>query len=146
MITFAGYSSERIDPGNKEYGLTNTPKVVAGMTEKCAALTELLYSRITSVDPVPAPRWRRWRFRGEHPSGQHRARERDGPRRAGSSRSTLEVIDAAKTKPSSGRPFIPGLGWGHCIKPDPLYPWKVKALEGQARFIELADEINGSNT
>jgi len=38
----------------------------------------------------------------------------------------------------------PGLG-GHCIPIDPLYlSWKLRTLQYQARFIELADSINGS--
>ena len=36
----------------------------------------------------------------------------------------------------------PGLG-GHCIPVDPLYlSWKLRTLKYEARFIELADEIN----
>ena len=36
----------------------------------------------------------------------------------------------------------PGLG-GHCIPIDPLYlSWKLKSLNYNARFIELASEIN----
>jgi UDP-N-acetyl-D-glucosamine dehydrogenase len=43
-------------------------------------------------------------------------------------------------------PFYPGPGLGgHCIPVDPLYlSWKLKALKGQARFIELADAINSA--
>jgi UDP-N-acetyl-D-glucosamine dehydrogenase len=37
----------------------------------------------------------------------------------------------------------PGLG-GHCIPIDPLYlSWKLRTLQYNARFIELASEING---
>jgi UDP-N-acetyl-D-glucosamine dehydrogenase len=43
-------------------------------------------------------------------------------------------------------PFYPGPGLGgHCIPIDPLYlSWKLRALQYQARFIELADSINSS--
>jgi UDP-N-acetyl-D-glucosamine dehydrogenase len=56
----------------------------------------------------------------------------------------FEVIRAAATKPFGFMPFFPGPGLGgHCIPVDPLYlSWKLKALKGQARFIELADSIN----
>jgi len=56
-----------------------------------------------------------------------------------------EVIDAAATKPFGFIPFYPGPGLGgHCIPIDPHYlAWKLKALNFQARFIELASEING---
>ena len=55
-----------------------------------------------------------------------------------------EVIAAAKTKPFGYMPFYPGPGLGgHCIPIDPLYlSWKLKSLNFNARFIELADEIN----
>jgi len=41
-------------------------------------------------------------------------------------------------------PFFPGPGLGgHCIPIDPLYlSWKLRGLQYQARFIELADSIN----
>jgi UDP-N-acetyl-D-glucosamine dehydrogenase len=55
-----------------------------------------------------------------------------------------EVIDAAATKPFGFMKFTPGPGLGgHCIPIDPLYlSWKMKAFHYNARFIELASEIN----
>jgi UDP-N-acetyl-D-glucosamine dehydrogenase len=55
-----------------------------------------------------------------------------------------EVIEAAATKPFGFMPFYPGPGLGgHCIPIDPLYlSWKLKAFNYNARFIELASEIN----
>jgi UDP-N-acetyl-D-glucosamine dehydrogenase len=57
-----------------------------------------------------------------------------------------EVINAASTKPYGFMPFYPGPGLGgHCIPVDPHYlSWKLKALNYNARFIELASEINTS--
>ncbi len=57
-----------------------------------------------------------------------------------------EVIDAAATKPFGFMKFTPGPGLGgHCIPIDPLYlSWKMKALNYNARFIEMASEINTS--
>ena len=56
---------------------------------------------------------------------------------------TWEVIDAAATKPFGFMPFYPGPGLGgHCIPVDPHYlSWKLKTLNYQARFIEMAGEI-----
>jgi UDP-N-acetyl-D-glucosamine dehydrogenase len=56
-----------------------------------------------------------------------------------------EVIDAAATKPFGFMPFYPGPGLGgHCIPIDPFYlSWKSKQSGGEARFIELAGQING---
>ena len=55
-----------------------------------------------------------------------------------------EVIDAAGTKPFGFMKFSPGPGLGgHCIPIDPHYlSWKLKTLDYDARFIQLAGEIN----
>jgi UDP-N-acetyl-D-glucosamine dehydrogenase len=55
-----------------------------------------------------------------------------------------EVIEAAATKPFGFMKFTPGPGLGgHCIPIDPLYlSWKMKSFHYNARFIELASEIN----
>jgi UDP-N-acetyl-D-glucosamine dehydrogenase len=55
-----------------------------------------------------------------------------------------EVIDAAKTKPFGFMPFYPGPGLGgHCIPIDPFYlSWKAKEAGFEARFIELAGQVN----
>jgi UDP-N-acetyl-D-glucosamine dehydrogenase len=57
-----------------------------------------------------------------------------------------EVIDAAATKPFGFMPFYPGPGLGgHCIPVDPFYlSWKAKMDGGEARFIELAGQINAA--
>jgi UDP-N-acetyl-D-glucosamine dehydrogenase len=56
-----------------------------------------------------------------------------------------EVVDAAATKPFGFMPFYPGPGLGgHCIPIDPFYlSWKAKQSGFDARFIELAGQING---
>jgi UDP-N-acetyl-D-glucosamine dehydrogenase len=56
-----------------------------------------------------------------------------------------EVIDAAKTKPFGFMPFYPGPGLGgHCIPIDPFYlSWKARQSGFEARFIELAGNVNG---
>jgi UDP-N-acetyl-D-glucosamine dehydrogenase len=60
--------------------------------------------------------------------------------------SVWEVVDAAATKPFGFMPFYPGPGLGgHCIPIDPFYlSWKVKEVGFEARFIELAGQVNGS--
>ena len=57
-----------------------------------------------------------------------------------------EVIEAARTKPFGFMSFYPGPGiGGHCIPVDPKYlSWKMKQIGYEARFINLADEINSS--
>ena len=55
-----------------------------------------------------------------------------------------EVIRAAATKPFGFVPYWPGPGFGgHCIPIDPFYlSWKARQYGAEARFIELAGEIN----
>jgi UDP-N-acetyl-D-glucosamine dehydrogenase len=57
-----------------------------------------------------------------------------------------EVIDAAATKPFGFMPFYPGPGLGgHCIPIDPFYlSWKAKQSGFEARFIELAGQVNSN--
>jgi UDP-N-acetyl-D-glucosamine dehydrogenase len=58
----------------------------------------------------------------------------------------FEVVRAAATKPFGFMPFEPGPGvGGHCIALDPLYlSWRLERLDCRARFIELADDVNGA--
>jgi UDP-N-acetyl-D-glucosamine dehydrogenase len=60
--------------------------------------------------------------------------------------SVWEVVEAAATKPFGFMPFYPGPGLGgHCIPIDPFYlSWKVKEVGFEARFIELAGQVNGA--
>ena len=55
-----------------------------------------------------------------------------------------EVIEAASTKPFGFQAFYPGPGvGGHCIPVDPFYlNWKAQQFGYQAKFIELAGEVN----
>ena len=59
-----------------------------------------------------------------------------------------EVIEAADSKPFGFMPFYPGPGMGgHCIPIDPFYlSWKAKEYNTEAKFIELAGEINRKMT
>ncbi|MEK7287508.1 MAG: nucleotide sugar dehydrogenase [Elusimicrobiota bacterium] len=45
---FLAFSPERIDPGNKNFTVTNTPKVVGGITANCARLAAQLYQTLVS--------------------------------------------------------------------------------------------------
>jgi UDP-N-acetyl-D-glucosamine dehydrogenase len=57
-----------------------------------------------------------------------------------------EVIRAAATKPFGFVPYWPGPGFGgHCIPIDPYYlSWKARQYGVEARFVELAGEVNRS--
>lgn len=53
---FLAYAPERIDPGNRHYGVANTPKLVGGITPECRRRVETLYATIIDeVIPVGRP-------------------------------------------------------------------------------------------
>ena len=53
---FIAYSPERIDPGNHEYSVRNTPKVVGGITEHCTEVARALYeSAVDRIIAVTSP-------------------------------------------------------------------------------------------
>ncbi len=143
------FSPERIDPGNKTYNISNTPKVIGGITEKCTKIGQLLYSQIVEdVIPVSSPEAAEMvkllenTFRSINIGLANEVAimcEKLGI-------DVWEVIDAASTKPYGFMKFTPGPGLGgHCIPIDPLYlSWKMKNLNYNPEFIELASKINSS--
>lgn len=142
------YSPERVDPGNKVYGVRNTPKVVGGYDGASTEAACNLYSRfVETVIPVSGTREAEMTKLLEntyrhinialvnemavfcHDLGIN----------------LWEVIDAARTKPFGFQAFYPGPGvGGHCIPIDPNYlSFKVRSLGYPFRFVELAQEISG---
>ena len=144
---FLAFSPERVDPGNKTYGIKTTPKVVGGITPACSRAASLLYAQIVdAVVPVSSPECAEMvkllenTFRAVNIALVNEVAlmcDRLGL-------NTWEVIDAAATKPFGFMKFYPGPGiGGHCIPLDPHYlSWKLKSLNFFSRFIELASEIN----
>lgn len=146
---FVAYSPERIDPGNKTYSVRNTPKVVGGITAHCSEVATALYS--AAVDTI---------IEVSSPTAAEMVKLLENTFRAVNiglvnemalmcdklEIDVWEVIRAAATKPFGYMPFFPGPGLGgHCIPVDPHYlSWKLKTLNYNARFIELASEINTS--
>lgn len=146
---FLAFSPERVDPGNEKWNTRNVPKVVGGLTHDCSALAATLYgASIERVVQVGSPRAAEMvkllenTFRAINIGLVNELAlmcERIGI-------SVWEVIDAAATKPFGFMPFYPGPGLGgHCIPIDPFYlSWKVKEVGFEARFIELAGQVNGA--
>lgn len=142
------FSPERIDPGNKAFTTRNTPKIVGGITPACTEIAHLFYSQfIEKVFPVTSTKCAEMvkllenTFRSVNIGMVNEMAQMCDLLGV----DVYEVIDAAATKPFGFIPFYPGPGLGgHCIPIDPHYlAWKLKALNFQARFIELASEING---
>lgn len=146
---FVAFSPERVDPGNKIYKTKNTPKVIGGATARCLEMAAALYSQIletlvpvSSTETAEMVKLLENTFRAVNIGLVNEVAIMS--RKLGID--PFEVIRAAATKPFGFMPFFPGPGLGgHCIPIDPLYlSWKLRALQYQARFIELADTINSA--
>lgn len=135
---FAGYSPERINPGDKTHRVTSILKVTSGSTPEVADFVDALYRRVIAA--------------GTHKASSIRVAEaakvientqRDVNialinelailfGRLGID--TLEVLEAAGTK-WNFLPFRPGLVGGHCIGVDPYY------LTHKAREVDYFPEM-----
>ena len=145
---FLCFSPERVDPGNARYQTRNIPKVVGGITPACTEMGTLFYSQAldrvipvssTSVAEMVKVLENTFRMINIGLANEIAVMcEHMGI-------NVWEVIDAAATKPFGFMPFYPGPGLGgHCIPIDPFYlSWKIKQAGVEARFIELAGQING---
>jgi len=144
---FLAFSPERVDPGRKDFTTKNTPKVMGGITETCGEVATAWYNgaidivhRVSSAEAAEMAKLLENTFRMINIGLVNELAimcEQLGV-------DVWEVIDAAATKPFGFMKFTPGPGLGgHCIPIDPLYlSWKMKSLNYNARFIELASEIN----
>ena len=146
---YLAFSPERIDPGNKTFTTLNTPRIVGGVTRRCAKIANVFYQQIISgIHEVSSTRAAEMvkllenTFRSVNIGLVNEVAlmcDRLGL-------NVWEIIDSAATKPFGFMPFYPGPGLGgHCIPIDPHYlSWKLKSLNYYARFIELAGDINSS--
>jgi len=144
---FLAFSPERVDPGRKDYTTINTPKVMGGITEDCSEVATAWYEgaiqtvhRVSSAEAAEMAKLLENTFRMINIGLVNELAiicERLGV-------DVWEVIDAAASKPFGFIKFTPGPGLGgHFIPIDPLYlSWKMKSFHYNARFIELASEIN----
>ena len=121
---YAGYSPERINPGDKEHRVTNIKKVTSGSTPEIAAFVDTLYNSVITA--------------GTHKASSIRVAEAakviENTQRDINialinelamlfkqlNIDTEEVLIAAGTK-WNFLPFRPGLVGGHCIGVDPYY-------------------------
>jgi UDP-N-acetyl-D-glucosamine/UDP-N-acetyl-D-galactosamine dehydrogenase len=121
---FAGYSPERINPGDKTRRLPDIVKVVSGSTPEATDLIEAMYSAI-----IPAGTYRAENIRVAEAAKVIENTQRDLNialmnelaiifNRMGLD--TEAVLRAAGTK-WNFLPFRPGLVGGHCISVDPYY-------------------------
>ena len=141
------FSPERVDPGNKTWGVENTPKVVGGVepvsTRLAADFYGIAVGKVVEVSSAAAAEMAKLlenTFRSVNIALVNEVAlmcDKLGL-------DATEVIMAASSKPFGFMPFHPGPGTGgHCIPLDPLYlSWKLRTLEYRARFVELSDDVN----
>jgi UDP-N-acetyl-D-glucosamine dehydrogenase len=146
---FLAFSPERIDPGNKTYRISNTPKVVGGIDPVSTAVAVFALEQIVTDGSVHAVSTARAAELTKLLENTFRAVNIALVNELAMlcdrmSIDLWEVIDAAATKPYGFMPFYPGPGvGGHCIPVDPYYlSWKAREYDFHTRFIELAAETN----
>jgi UDP-N-acetyl-D-glucosamine dehydrogenase len=143
-----GYSPERIDPGNPEFGFVNTPKVVSGIDAASLDAVRAFYDTLVErTVPVSTPKEAELTkllentFRHVNIALVNEL----AMFAADLGIDVWEAIDAASTKPFGYLRFTPGPGvGGHCLPIDPSYlSWRVRRSLGQSfRFVELANDVN----
>ena len=143
---FAGYSPERINPGDKEHRVTNIKKVTAGSTPEVADAVDALYNEIITV--------------GTHKASSIKVAEAakviENTQRDVNIAlinelaiifnklgiDTEAVLEAAGTK-WNFLPFRPGLVGGHCIGVDPYYlTHKAQSIGYQPEIILSGRRLN----
>jgi UDP-N-acetyl-D-glucosamine dehydrogenase len=144
---FLAFSPERVDPGNRRWGIRETPKVVGGLTAACSERARALYASVCDTVHVVSS-----------PESAELAKIIENTYRAVNIAlvnelailadrmgiDVWEAIGAAATKPFGYMPFWPGPGLGgHCIPVDPFYlAWRARAFDLDSEFVELAGRIN----
>jgi UDP-N-acetyl-D-glucosamine dehydrogenase len=146
---YAGYSPERIDPGNEIWNFKNTPKVISGINEKSLQKIKAFYEKI--IDSVVSVGGTKEAEMVKLLENTYRHVNIALINELAILCNMLEidiweVVDAAKTKPFGFESFRPGPGvGGHCIPVDPNYlSFKTRQIGKPVRFVELAQEINNS--
>ncbi|MGR6036171.1 MAG: Vi polysaccharide biosynthesis UDP-N-acetylglucosamine C-6 dehydrogenase TviB [Candidatus Nitrosoglobus sp.] len=143
---FAGYSPERINPGDKQHRVTSIRKVTSASTAEAAEFVDQLYASIITAGTYKASS-----IRVAEAAKVIENTQRDVNialinelamlfNRLGID--TQEVLEAAGTK-WNFLPFRPGLVGGHCIGIDPYYlTHKAQAVGYQPEMILAGRRVN----
>ena len=140
-------SPERVDPGNQNWKIKNTPRLYAGLTPDAAKKTAEFYAtfcdtiiELSVPEAAEAAKLFENTFRqvnialvNEFSLICHKL-----------GINVHEVLDGAATKPYGFMKFNPGIGvGGHCIPVDPTFLSFIAHKAGaDAKFIELANKVN----
>jgi UDP-N-acetyl-D-glucosamine dehydrogenase len=140
-------SPERVDPGNKLFGVKNTPRLIGGITEEATDRAIAFYSsfcdyvvKVSSPEVAESAKLLENSFRfiniGFINEFAQLMNEMGIP--------VSEVIASAETKPYGFMTFFPNVGiGGHCIPVDPLYLQKNALDHGiMSKYIKLSEELN----
>ena len=145
---FAGYSPERINPGDKQHRVSTIKKVTSGSTPEIADLVDALYGQIITAGTHKAPS-----IRVAEAAKVIENTQRDVNialinelalifNKMGID--TQAVLEAAGTK-WNFLPFRPGLVGGHCIGVDPYYlTHKAQSIGYHPEIILAGRRLNDS--
>ncbi len=143
---FAGYSPERINPGDKQHRVADIKKVTSGSTPEIAEKVDQLYKKV-----IRAGTYKASSLKVAEAAKVIENSQRDVNiafvnelalifQRMGID--THEVLEAASTK-WNFLPFKPGLVGGHCIGVDPYYlTYKAQSLGYHPEVILSGRRIN----
>lgn len=141
------YSPERIDPGNPQWNLENTPKLVAGITSSAKEKAVEFYKKFldivvecTTVEIAETAKLIENSFRLVNISFINEVSKFCSKLGI----DIQEVVRAAGTKPYGFMSFYPSVGvGGHCIPVDPIYlSEKARSIGLQLEMVEVAAKIN----
>ena len=146
-VKYFAVSPERVDPGNKSFGVKNTPRLVGGITDEAANRAVSFYSsfcdyviKVSSPEVAESAKLLENSFRFINIGFINEFAQLMNTMGIPVS----EVIAAAGTKPYGFMPFFPNVGiGGHCIPVDPLYLQKNALDHGiMSKYIKLSEELN----
>jgi UDP-N-acetyl-D-glucosamine dehydrogenase len=140
-------SPERVDPGNKSYGVKNTPRVVGGLSDQARDAAVAFYKTfcdevvpVSSAEVAEAAKLFENTFRFINIGLVNEFAEIMSAMGIPAD----EVLKAAGSKPYGFMPFHPNVGiGGHCIPVDPIYlQERAKEFGITSKYIALSEEIN----
>ena len=144
---FYAISPERVDPGNSNWKIKNTPRLFSGLSPEAGAKTKDFYStfcdqiiELSSPEVAEAAKLFENTFRQVNIALVNEFSlicSRLGI-------NVYEVLNGAATKPYGFMKFSPGIGvGGHCIPVDPSFlSFAANRVGAEAKFIDLANEVN----
>ena len=140
---------ERIDPGNKDWNIKNTPRNISGLSDQATSDTATFYSgfcdsinTLSKPEVAEAAKLFENTFRHINIALVNEFSEIASK----FDFSANDAIIAAGTKPFGFMPFYPSIGvGGHCIPVDPSYlVFSAEQVGIDSKFITLANQMNFS--